>query len=135
MPNAAPRTRENLKNPGDSVARGVQLETDFTDYPLPDEFLRRGGTPGMTYLYVLSQNIHKAQNAGYGHIFGVPHFTVNGIPMTIMAKGDPDPSAMPGGGRPFYRIDIEAEKATGISFTPTNEAPSARGTNNSNDSA
>ena len=105
MPNTA------LKNPGVETPK-VLVFTD--NYPDPREFLRNGGHPGVSYLYVLSENMAIAQSKGWLSINEVPHFTVRGFSMTIMGRGRPSLTGNPGSSKPIFFIDPFAEKKTGL---------------------
>jgi len=93
-----------LKNPGQEVAKVLDFET----YPDPREFLRYGGYPGVSYLYVLSENCASAAKKNWDPINQMPHFNVKGHSMTIMAKGRPSLTASPGSSKPIFFIDPKA---------------------------
>lgn len=103
----------DLKNPGQEAAK----ETDFDTYPDPREFLRHGGIAGVSYLYVLSANCARAQSKGWDQINGMPHFTVRGHSMTIMAKGRPSLTSQPGTVRAVFFLDPDATAATGLELS------------------
>jgi hypothetical protein len=99
-----------LQNPGDEV--GPCLE--FDSYPHPGEFLRRGGVPGVSYLYLLAENTADAQDAGWATIAGVPFFRVRGNGMTIMAYGKPISQGRATSNKCRCYLDPEAKIRTGI---------------------
>jgi hypothetical protein len=103
-------TSTTLKNPGSEPPTNL----DFDTYPDPREFMRHGGRPGVSYLYVLSKNIATAQRKGWLQITGMPHFTVRGHSMTIMGKGRPSVSGSAGSSKPIFFIDPEAKEVTGL---------------------
>ena len=118
---ATPSHAHVLKNPGAETGKVL----DFPDgYPDPREFLRNGGFPGVSYLYVLSANIPKAQSFGWESINNMPHFVVKGMSMTIMAKGRPSLMGSSGAVKPIFFLDDDAKKKLGgLNLDGTNMKP------------
>ena len=109
-----------LKNPGANAAKNL----DFDSYPDPREFLRYGGHAGVSYLYVLSENCGKATKKNWDAINNMPHFTVRGHSMTIMAKGRPSMMNSRGTTKPIFFIDPEAETKVGLALSLEGETRS-----------
>lgn len=82
----------DLRNPGPDAPRVLSFDT----IPHPLEFLKRGGVPGVEYIYLKAEEQADAQESGWNQIIGVPYFRVNGHAATLMARGEPIPGAQPG---------------------------------------
>lgn len=95
-------------------AAPTNVVREFDTYPHPKEFLRYGGIPGVSYLYVLAKNQADAATAGWSPINNMPFFKVKGHAMTFMAKGRPSLRCAPGTSRPCFFLDKEAPEVVGL---------------------
>lgn len=81
-----------LLNPGS----GEPTHLDFTEWPHLAEFFASGGTPGVEYLYLCPEEVPRAKREGWDTIVRMPYFTVGGIDLTAVARGEPIPGVRPG---------------------------------------
>ena len=109
-----------LKNPGTAAPR----VTTFDDIPHPLEFLRKGGVPGVEYLYILTEQQADAQEDGWSPIIGVPAFRVGGLSATLMARGEPIPGTQPGSIKCKFHVSKALKAATIKEDLPKLASPS-----------
>jgi hypothetical protein len=101
-----------------------EMEFDGVDYDVVDQypplsdFLIGGGRPGVTYAYILSKNLNRAQKQGWAMLHRCPGFTVVGpkgqADMVIMGRDEPIEGASPESCANILLVDTEADNVTGL---------------------